>query len=224
MNARNVAVILRRHLVAVTLILMTSAGVAYDMKVTPVTYAQSATLVFGVGRSPAEPNLANPLIDPLIATEVTMAQVMDSPAAQSEVRAAGGTAQFQFVPENLYSLQYPYYAQPSATLTATSPSPSAVTRTFTVAAQVLASRLAALQERAGVLPQHRIRTFIAGDTGPVPQPGSPARVFGGLGLLTVVALLMVPIFLERHRMLAGGRPRDRLRERVVRAAPATTGR
>ncbi len=228
MNVRNIVAILRRHLLAAAMVLMIGVGVAYDMKATPVTYAQSAVLEFSAGRSPAEPNLANPIIDPLIATEVMMTQVMAGPAAQSQVRAARGTGRFTIVPENLYSLQYPYYFDPSATLTATSTSAAAARRTFMAAVQVLASRLAAIQQQAGVAQRHRIRMFIIGKTAPVAQPGSRVRVFGGIALLTLVALLMVPVFLERHRGLIGrrrARPRRaRPQRQLATGAPVTTDR
>jgi|GEM_PF-2437000 hypothetical protein len=228
MNVRNYVTILRRHLLPTTIVLMIGAGVAYGMKATPVTYAQSAVLEFSAGRSPAEPNLANPIIDPLIATEVMISEVMAGPSAQSQVRAVGGTGQFTIVPENLYSLQYPYYFDPSATLTATSTSAAAARRTFTAAARVLASRLAAIQQQAGVPRRHRIRTFIIGDAAPVAQPGSRVRVFGGIALLILVALLMVPVFLERHRGLIGRRRAASRRAgrpwQLATATPATTDR
>lgn len=204
-----IAAILRRNPLSAVVVLVIAAGIACGIESTPVTYVQSATVVFTLDRAPAnvgptEPGtgsqgLVNPYIGPLITTEVMMTQVMVSPAAQSQVRAAGGTAQVGMTPENLYSLQYPYYAEPSATLTVTSTSTAAVQRTFTVATELLARRLATLQERAGVPARDRIETVIIGDTGPVAQPGSRPRIFGGIAVLTIIALVMVPAFIERHR-------------------------
>jgi hypothetical protein len=101
-------------------------------------------------------------------------------------------------PFNLYNLQYPYYAAPAATLTATSPSAGLAERTFTVAVRLLAARLAAIQAAAAVAPADRIHIYPAGTTGAVLQPGSPARAFGGLVLLTMMGLVTVTNVLDRR--------------------------
>jgi hypothetical protein len=209
MNVRGIAAILRRQPLATAAVLVIAASITCGIESAPVTYVQSATVVFTLDHTPADagptepgtksPGLVNPYIEPLITTEVMMTQVMVGPAAQSQVRAAGGTAQLGMTPENLYSLQYPDYAEPSASLTATSTSTAAVRRTFTVAAELLARRLAALQAQAGVPARDRITTVIIGDTGPVAQPGSRPRLFGGIAVMTIVALVMLPVFLDRHR-------------------------
>jgi hypothetical protein len=199
MNLREIAALMRRHLLAVTLVLTIAAGAGYDIRSTPPVYSQSATVVFTATDSPADSNLKTQFINPLIATEVMMTQIMTGSEAQSQVRAAGGTAQFGIVPENLYSLQYPNYSEPSATLTTTSPNTADVQRTFTVVLRILGQRLAAIQAQAGAPPSRRIRTFVLAQTRPVAQPGSPMRAFAGLAVLTLVALVMVPTFLDRRR-------------------------
>lgn len=187
---------MRRHLLAVTAVLIITAGAAYEIRSTPPLYSRSATVEFIVTGSPADANLKAPLVAPLIATEVMMAQIMTSPAAVGEVRAAGGNAEFGIEPENLYSLQYPDYSEPSAMLTVTSPDTAAVGRTFGVVLRLLGQRLASMQ--AGVPPRHRVQISLVSDTGALAQPGSRTRVLGGLALLALAALLMVPSFLDRH--------------------------
>jgi hypothetical protein len=228
MNVSEIAAILRRHPLAAVAVLVTAIGITYGVENTPVTIVQSATVVFAVGQTPMNAKLPSRQIDPLIATEVMMTQVMLSPEIASQVRAAGGTAQLGIVPENLYSLQYPDYAEPSATLTATSTSTAAVQRTFTVAAGLLARRMAALQTQAMVPPAERIRTVLIGDTGPVAQPGSHVRVLGGIAVITIVALVMIPVFLDRYRDLvrpqrrSGRRRRSRPRPRSPAARRPVT--
>jgi hypothetical protein len=199
MTLREIAGLMRRHLLAATVVLMLVAGTGYCIKSTSPMYSEGATVVFTVTDAMANAHLSGQLISPLIATEVMMTQVLMSPAAQDQVRAAGGTAQFELAPVNFYSMQYPDYAEPSATLTTASQRPADVQRTFRVVLRLLGQRLAAIQAQAGVPPRHRIRTFLIGDTGPIVQPGSPMRVFAGLAVLAVVALFTVTGFLDRRR-------------------------
>jgi hypothetical protein len=74
-----------------------------------------------------------------------------------------------------------------------------------VVLRVLRQRLAAIQAQAGVRPPDRIRTYLAGDTGPIAKRGSAKRVFAGLALLTVVAVFIVATFLDRRRFGAADR-------------------
>ena len=131
MTLREIAALMRRHLLAVTVVLLIAAGGGYYIGNTPPMYSESATVVFTAKNSPSGASSNASFIAPLIATEVMMAQTFLTPPAQSEVRAAGGTASFQFVPLNLYSEQYPNYDEPDATLTTTSQRPADAERTFT---------------------------------------------------------------------------------------------
>ena len=199
MTLRQIAGFMCWRLLPATVVLTLAAGAGYYIRRTPPMYSQSATVVFTVRDAMANSHLSGVLISPLIATEVMLTQVLMSPAAQHQVRAAGGNAQFDLAPINLYSMEYPEYSEPSATLTTASQRPADVERTFRVVLRLLADRLAAIQARAGVAPRSRIRTFLVGATGPVVQPGSSTRVFAVLGVLAVVALFTVAGFLDRRR-------------------------
>jgi hypothetical protein len=201
MNIRETVALFRRHLLAVAVVLIIAAGVAYELESTPLLYSESATLEFIVAKSSVYSSINMLQIKPLIATEVMMAQTMTTPAGQDQVRKWGGAAQFSITPENMYSMQYPEYAEPSATLTATSQDPAAVRRTFTIVGRLLGQRLAALQARAKTPARQYVSVSVIGDTGPLPQPGSRTRLFGGLAVLTLVSLFMVTIFLDRRRSL-----------------------
>jgi hypothetical protein len=121
---------------------------------------------------------------------------------ESQVRAAGGRASYQFAPLNLYSMQYPDYNEPAATLTTASQDPGDVQRTFSVVLQVLGRQLATLQAR--VPAASRVHVYLVGDSGLAPQPGSSARVYGGLALLTIVAVFSVVNFFDRRRFRVRG--------------------
>ena len=195
MTLREIAALMRRHLLAVAVVLMISAGVGYRIMNTAPMYSESATVVFMAKNSPVGSRSNASFITPLIATEVMTVQTLMSPPEESQVRAAGGTASFQVVPLNQYSQQYPDYEEPAATLTTTSRRPADVHRTFTAVLRLLGQRLAAMQ--TGVPSRSRIQASLIGDTGSVIQPDSSTRVFAGLVLLTVVAVFSTANFLDR---------------------------
>jgi len=210
MGLLGISASLRRRLLAVMVVLMLAAGVGYHLRKTPPIYSDSATVVFRVKKSVMWSNVHTTPAKSLITTEVMITQDLMSPSARHRVSAAGGTARFSLSPFNTYNLQFPNYAEPVATVSATSLSPAAARRTFRLVLGFLRKRLATMQARAGVPPRDRIRTYLVGRAGPVTQRGSPARVFAGLALLTVVAAVMISAF-------AGGR-RDRRRARSARPA------
>jgi len=208
MTVRKIAALMRRHLVAVIVVLTIAAGVTYSIVSTPPTYSETATVIFSAGPSLADSRASASFMIPLIATEVMMSQTMMSSPTQNQVRAVGGTASFELVPYNLYSLQYPDYGEPITMLTVTSPSPAAIQRTFGAVLGLLGRRLAAMQ--AQVPPRNRIQDSLVGDSGIAAQPGSSMRVLGGLVLLTVIAVFMVANFLDRRQYRLGvPRPRGR---------------
>lgn len=197
MTLSRIVELLRRHLLAVTAVLILAAGTAYDMKSAPRVYSERAALVFGLVNPRTHPHSSSSLGRSLIITETTLAEDQMTPAGQRLVRDAGGTAQFELVPLNLSNMQYPNYSEPYATLTTTSLSPAAAGRTFRVVTRVLGQRLAAVQ--SGVSRRSRIRVYLAGNTGVLAQQGSSTRGFAGLALLTIVAVGMVVNFLDRRR-------------------------
>ena len=216
MTLREIAALMRRHLLAVAVVLLIAAGGGYYIGSTPPMYSESATVVFTAKNSPAGSRSNASFIVPLIATEVMMAQTLTSPPGQSQVRAAGGTASFQFVPSNLYSLQYPYYDEPDATLTATSQRPADAQRTFMVVLRLLGQRLTAMQAQARVPLRSRIQEYLVADTGLAIQPASSTRVLAGLVLLTLAGVFMVANFLDRRQRRAGiPRPAGRRRRLVA---------
>jgi hypothetical protein len=208
---RELAALMRRHLLAATAVLMIAAGLGYGLRRTPPLYSESAAVVFTVKGSLADSRPSASYLPSLIATEVMMAQALMTPPWQSEIRDAGGNASFDFTPFNSYSLQYPNYYEPGAMLTATSQRPADVRRTFTLVCQLLGQRLTAMQAGARVPARDRIQVLLVGNGAPAAQPGSPTRVLGGLFMLAAMAVFMVVNFLDRRRSgrlfrLTRGRP------------------
>jgi hypothetical protein len=207
---RELARLMRRHLLAVTAVLLIAVGVGYGIERTPPLYSESASVMFTVQGSLADSRPSASYLPSIIATEVMMAETAMTPPWQSKIRDAGGKASFAFTPFNSYSLQYPDYYEPGATLTATSQRPADVQRTFTLVFRLLAQRLTAMQADARVPAGDRIQARLVGKGALVVQPGSPTRVLAGLLMLAVIALFTVVNFLDRRSgqifRTARGRP------------------
>jgi hypothetical protein len=176
---------LRLALVAATLLL--AAGAGYDIKISPPMYLESATVELALPETQNAPNAYYMFAPSLIASGEVMVQILMSPSAQHQIDAAGRAARVSLALVNLYNEEYPYYGVPLATLTAASPVAADAHRTFLVAAHVLVLLLAARQKQMGVPPAGRISAQILGDSGPIIQAGSRARVFGGLAFLAAIA-------------------------------------
>jgi hypothetical protein len=177
---------LRLTLAAATLLL--AAGAGHDIEISPHMYLESATVELSLPKAQNAPNAYYMFAPSLIASGEAMVQILMSPAVQRQIGAAGRGARVRLALVNLYNEEYPDYGVPLATLTAASPVAADTHRTFAVAARVLGLSLAAQQKQAGVPPRERISAQILGDSGPISQTGSRARVFGGLALLAAIAV------------------------------------
>jgi hypothetical protein len=176
--------VLRLTLVVATLLL--AAGAGYDIKISPPMYLESAIVELNLPKAHNAPNDYYKRAPSLIASGEVMVQILMSPPAQRQIDAAGPGASASLALVNLYDEQYPNYGVPLATLTAASPVAADAHRTFVAATRVLGLLLAARQKQLGVLPRERITAQILGDSGPIVQTGSRARVFGGLALLAAI--------------------------------------
>lgn len=177
----------RLRLTLVVAMLLLAAGVGYDIGISPPLYLESATVEFSLPKTLNAPNAYYMFAPSLITSDEVMVQILNSPSAQRQIDAAGRGARVSLALVNLYNEDYPNYGAPFATLTAASPVAADAHRTFVVAARVLGLLLAAQQKQAGVPPRERISAQILGDSGPIIQTGSRARVFGGLALLAAIA-------------------------------------
>jgi hypothetical protein len=171
-------------LVVATLLL--AAGAGYDIEISKPMYLESATVELSLPNAKNAPNDYYMFAPSLITSAEAMVQILMSAPAQRQIGAASRGASVSLALVNLYNEEYPYYGVPLATLTAASPVAADAHRTFMVAARVLGLLLAARQKQAGVPPGERISAHVLGDSGPIIQTGSRARVFGGLALLTAI--------------------------------------
>jgi hypothetical protein len=196
-NARELAALMRRHVVAVMVVLVLAASVGYMLRHTQPSYEETATMILATPDSAANPNPYNVFSVSLIDTGDVMVRTLMGPQGQQQVRAAGATGTFDVALVNLYNEEYPNY-QPYITVIGISQDPAEAHHTFAIVSKVLSDNLAAAQAKQGVPPVDRITGTIVGDTGPLVQSGSSKREYVIFVVLTIIAVFTVALFLDRH--------------------------
>lgn len=187
-----------RHAFAVLVVLFIATGVAYSFKHATPSYQESATLVFLPPISGPRPNPFTSVGGALTEAAGGVATQVMSPQGQQQVRQAGGTAEVDVELLNSYNLEYPDFSSPYLTVTTTSQDFPAVHRTFAVVTKLLTDNFNAQEVKDNVAPNNRIEVYMSGDTGPLFVQGSSKRAFGGLIILTILAIFAVTSFLDRH--------------------------
>jgi hypothetical protein len=198
MTVQEITALVRRHLVAVMIVVVIAAGVAYKFKHAPVSYTESGTVALALGTSSGNPNPYISLDQAMIDTAAVMVLLVSSPHGQAQVRAAGGSAAFDVELNNAYSMQFPDYSAPYILVSATSPDPAAAHRTFTAATRLLGNELALRQAQAHVPAGSLIEAHMIADSGPQPAPGSSKRTLFAILILMIVAVFALASFLDRH--------------------------
>ena len=211
-TTRDFAALFRRHLVAVLGVLAVAAGLAFAFKTTPTTYMEGGTVVFNQPVSRAQPNPYFSGGGTLIMAGGVVATYMTGDQGHQAVAAAGGSTaggtDYDVSLVNSYNQEYPNYSTPEANATVTGTDLVAVERTYTAMMHVLTNYLADQQASAGAPAVDQITAQMIGNPGPLAEPGSSKRVFGGLLLLTLIAVFAVCVFLDRHpvRLLTRAAP------------------
>ncbi len=212
MDFFQIVALLRRHAIAVLAVLMVACAIDYQLSTAPRVYTESGSVVFSMaGRMSSaswSPLQAYLLSQSLIATETTIAEALSPIGKLASVRTARGTAWYTLAPFNSHNLQYPYYSLPSLMLTVSSDDPTVTRGGFLATYRQITGRLAAVQGQAAVPAGTRVKVDLVSATGVMRQAGSRARVFGGMTVLTVVAVLMVAGYLDRRRRTVGRRRRS----------------
>lgn len=193
MSPPEILALLRRHRFAVVATCVLAAIFSFALLHANPGYVDSATVAFtGPSGSYKDPN-------GLLATSQVMSSYMMGPAAQAQIRQAGGTTSYNVALVNLYNIEYPDYGVPYATVTTTSPDPAAAARTFTAVMTVLSNHLASMQQEQGAPPVTHVQAvYISAPTGPLIQTGSHKRSLIGLAVLTIIAVYFVAAVLDRR--------------------------
>jgi hypothetical protein len=190
--------LLRRHFVAVLVILVIAVGVEYSFKHSAPTYAEVGTMVFIPPVSGAHPNAYSAVGGSILEAAGTLAVSAMSPQEQQQVLHGGGNAAYDVELLNSYNLEYPNFSNAYLTVSTASTDPVAVHRTYALVTRLVTSQFLAQQVGDGVAPNNRIEIVMAGDSGPLVQQGSSKRALIGLFILTIVAVFAAASFLDRH--------------------------
>jgi hypothetical protein len=200
MSLQAIIALLRRHIIAVLAVFLVGAGVAYSFKHTPTTYQESATVVFTPPTSSQFPNPLLSLSNSLVDTAGVLAIEVTSPQAQQQIQAEGGLSSYQVQLYNLHNLEYPDFGDPYDIVTVTAQNATQVHRTYELVTALIFADLKTAQVAQGSPSVDWVAAYSVGDTGPLAQPGSPLRVYGGLLMLMIVAAFSLAIFLDHHRV------------------------
>jgi hypothetical protein len=193
MSLLDIAALMRRHAVAVLIVLVLVAAFGYELKHDKPLYNDSSTVVFRTSVDPF--GVGNGLL----VTADLMARSMMSPHSEQLVRQAGGTVDYQVNLVNLYNIEYPDYSDPYVTVSVTASDPVDAERTFSAVMQVLSSQLKSQQAMDGVSSANQIyMNVLSATTGAIPLTGYPKRTFGALAVLTIIAVFLVTAFLDRR--------------------------
>jgi hypothetical protein len=217
MGLLDIASLMKRHIVAVMLMLVIAAVVGFGLEHSRPMYNDTTTVDFKTQ--------ANPFVEAqaLLITSDLMARSMMSPQSEQLVRQAGGTVGYQVDLVNLYNLEYPNYSDPYVTVSVTAGNPIDVKNTFNAVMQVMADELRTWQAGRGIPSADQIGLYVlSGTQGIVPLSGYPKRTLGALLVLTVIAIFLGAAFLDKHPA-AGFRIPGCWRDKVLNAGAHLIG-
>jgi hypothetical protein len=186
--------LLRRHIVAVIVVVALAAGLYHHIEHADPGYTDSATVAFtGPGGDLGADGQDLLVIDALV-TDMVM-----SSEGHQKVQSIGGTAYYDVALVNLNDEDFPDYGVPYVTVMTTSADPSDAQNTFSAVMHLMQEDLTSLQAEQRAKPKSwmGLRT-IAVPTGAVAQSGSPKRAFAALAALAVMAAFMIAAFFDRH--------------------------
>ena len=212
MSPPNIVAMLRRHLIAVAVACLAVLGFGYHLAHMNPGYTDVGTIGF---IAPNDPLTGFADSRGTQAIKVATAEYMMGSAASQQVRAAGGTANYDVELVNSYNEEYPDYSQPYVTVTTNSPDPTAALNTYNAVVSVLIKDLAQRQAQQGARPKVQITALPVNTTGPTIQSGSNKRVcrdrgaHGDRGLHDGIR----PGSTEAASCLAAGKSRRRARAR-----------
>ena len=115
--------LLRRHFVAVLVILVIAVGIEYSFKHSAPTYAEVGTMVFIPPISGAHPNAYAAVGGSILEAAGTLAVSAMSPQEQQQVLRGGGNAAYDVELLNSYNLEYPNYSNAYLTVSTASDGP-----------------------------------------------------------------------------------------------------
>jgi hypothetical protein len=201
-SVRELAALVRRHVFAVCLILLVTAGVAIDFRYTQPGYEETTTVALEPGSffsvAPLNVNQDFLLNRALINTCQLLAIHLSGPQGASQLRQAGVTDRFAISVVNDSNEDTPSYPYPDLSVSVAGGSPGTTHHQFIESMHVINLDIADFQAGNQISPRGRLAIYTLSDSGPVSQQGSLIRTYAALIFLTLVAMFLICRFLDRH--------------------------
>lgn len=202
MSARQLAVLARRHVLAVCLILLVTAGVAIDFKDTHSGYNETATVALEpesfVSVEPLNVDQDSLLNSSLVTTCQLLAVRLFSPQGGIQLRQSGVTGNFAVSVVNDSNADTPSYPHPDLSVSVADSSPGTTHHQFIEAMRVISVDVADFQAGNQISAQGRLVTYTLWDSGPISRQGSLIRTYAALMFLALVAMFLTCRFLDRR--------------------------
>ncbi|MEU9143569.1 hypothetical protein [Streptomyces sp. NPDC048349] len=189
----------RRWYVLVVAMVLAAAGAHQVLRPAP-TYLSSAIVVLKPPVTGTQPNQLANLQPPLAAVSYAAVQQLDSPAGESELRAAGVTGTYRLIPRNSGTSVTPRYLIPSLQVQAEQPGAAAADAAVRKIIELYAQHLADLQTQQGIPEAARMSVTLLVPPNAVAQTGTKSRGLAGWVLLA--AAVGVPAALWTDQLLA----------------------
>jgi len=212
-SIRELAALARRHVFAVCLILLATAGIAIDFRYTPAIYQETDVVAVGSeGFMSVAPITADEDFlarNSLITTCQLLAMHLSGPEGEVQLRRAGVTGNLTVSVVNDSNADMPEYPYPDLSVSVAAWSPDSTHRQSIEAMRVIASDIAAFQANKHLPAYDLIVTYILSDSGPISQRGSLIRTYAALVFLALVAMFCTCRFLDRRSRAAMAAARAR---------------
>lgn len=206
MSIGQLVALARRHILAVCLVALVTAGIVIDFKYTQPKYTETATLVVEAQDfSSVEPvNIDDNYLEntSLITTCLLLVMHLSSPQGQAQLRQAGVSSSFSISVVNGYNADSPSYNYPDLSVSVTDSSPTVTHQQFNNAMRVITANIATLQSGDPILGQNDLVAYTLSDGGPASQRGSLLRSYAALLLCFLIATFLTCSFLDRRSRAA----------------------
>jgi hypothetical protein len=216
-SVRQLVALAGRHVFAVCLILLVTAGLAIDFRYTQPGYEETATVALEPGSffsvKPLNANQHFLLNSALINTCLLLAIHLSGPQGASQLRQAGVTDRFAISVVNDSNADTPSYPYPDLSVSVTGGSPGTTHHQFIESMHVMSLDIADFQAGNQISRHDRATIYTLSESGPVSQRGSLIRSYAALIFLALVATFLICRFLDRHSR--GPMPFDGARSGVL---------
>lgn len=202
MSVGQLAALARRHVLAVCLIWLVTAGIAIDFRYTPPIYQETATVALEpenfISVEPLSVNQSFLENNSLITTCLLLAMRLSGPQGEAQLHRAGVTGNFAVSVVNDSNADTPSYPYPDLLVSVADRNPDTTHQQWIEAGQVIAANIAAIQANNHFPTRDLIATYTLSDSGPIPQRGSLVRTYAALMFLACVATFCMCRFLDLH--------------------------